>query len=414
MSLWSLTAAAVLTGLTVGAQQAAPVAQAAPPAPAVQVVAVQEDSGQRVSVDFEHAQVSEVLNWLSKNGASFVAADSELPKDATITMSVKDQPLDEVVDAIASALGGHWERRGGVRVFRAGNSGGFGEAGGWNMAPSGTMKWNASPGGAKVFTLKPGDKEGNFKVFDDGGKTFVMPEMNFQMPNMDELRAKLKDLPGMSDEQREEMEKALTQSHDEMMKSGEEMKISQKAMEEAHRAMEKAMREHPEAFNGNEMKMSQKAMQEAHRAMEKAMREHPEAFNGNEMKFPEKAMIDAEKAMEKAQKEHPEAFKDGDSFFIAPPGEKGRTFLYRTQPRMPNQPGLHFMTPRFEFRGHDFTKLFTSLSPEQKELNRRQGYLKASDLTESQREMIGVSGDGKGWTIKIVKDGEEVTIKSDR
>lgn len=370
MSVWSLTAAAVLTGLTVGAQQSPPTALVTPPPPAITVEARQEDSSQRVSVDFNHAPVSDVLDWLSKNGASFVAADSEIPKDTTITMSIKDQPMDEVVDALASALGGHWERNGGVRVFRHGGGGGFGEMrmdGNWTTPqPPTQFKMAMPPGkfktfkdGNKVFVTPDGD---NVQAFgDDNGKFFVMPDMkNFQMPdmkdlpNLDKLRSQLKeqlkDVPGMSPEAMQEMEKAIKESQAEMMKSGDEMKIS------------------------------------------------------------EKAMLEAQKAMEKARKEHPEAFKgDGNSFFIAPRSENGRTFTFTT-PEGGRAGG------RFNVMAHgqNLTKLLGSLSPEQKELNRRQGYLRPSDLTQSQREMLGISGDAKNWTIKINKDGEEVTIKSDR
>jgi hypothetical protein len=63
--------------------------------------------------------------------------------------------------------------------------------------------------------------------------------------------------------------------------------------------------------------------------------------------------------------------------------------------------------------GESFTKLMDSLSPDQRELNRRQGFLRSHDLTEGQRKMLGISSNDKGWTIKFSKDGESVTIKSD-
>ncbi len=368
MSVWSLTAAAVLTGLTVGAQQGPPMSQITPPPPAITVEARQEDSSQRVSVDFNHAPVSDVLDWLSKNGASFVAADSEIPKDTTITMSIKDQPIDEVVDAIASALGGHWERNGGVRVFRHGGQGGFGEMrmdGNWTTpTPPVQFKMALPPGkfktfkdGSKVFVTPEGD---NVQAFgDSSGKFFVMPDMkNFPMPDMkdlpdmEKLRAQLKehlkDMPRMSHKSIQDMEKAIKDSQVEMMKSGDEVKIS------------------------------------------------------------ENAMLEAQKAVEKAQKEHPEAFRDSKSFFVAPWSKNGRSFTLA--------PDGGWAGSMFNVLSHgqNLTKLLSSLSPDQKELNRRQGYLRTSDLTQSQRNMLGISGESKNWTIKISKDGEEVTIKSDR
>jgi hypothetical protein len=78
----------------------------------------------KVSARFHQAPVSDVLHWLDRQGVSFVIADSKL-KDREITLSVQNQPLDSVVDAIARALGGRWERQGAIRVFREGNAGEF-------------------------------------------------------------------------------------------------------------------------------------------------------------------------------------------------------------------------------------------------------------------------------------------------
>ena len=348
MSVWSMAAAAILAGAATGAvQQEAQVAQ---PAPSVTVyaqaeaAAAQEDSQARVSASFNHAQLSEVMDWLTKNGFNFVAADSELPKDATITLNAKDEPVNEVADAIASALGGHWEHRGSMRIFRKGErfqvfSGGF------TPGENGGRPWNVMP---------------KIKAFgEDGDHVFVMPKIpdmkEFKMPDIQ--MPDLKNLPGMDEEARKEMEKALAESKAEMLKSGEEMKISRKAMEEARKEIEKAKREHPEAFNGKTF-----------------------VWGDNGKVF---------------------ASPDEKGFFKVDPGEKGKTFHYRVG------------RPSMTIDGRSFTKFIDSLSPDQRELNRRQGYLKASDLTENQHNMLGINGREKGWTITINKDGEEVTIKSD-
>jgi len=353
MSVWSMAVAAVLAGAATGAvQQEAQVAQ---PAPSVTVyaqeeaAAAQEDSQARVSASFNHAQVSEVMDWLTKNGFNFVAADSELPKDATITLNAKDAPVNEVADAIANALGGHWERRGSMRIFRKGE--GFEVFSGDNhfFTPGehGERSWNVMPkgfggNGDHVFVMP--------KIPDM--KEFKMPDINMPDINMQEL----KNLPGMDEEARKEMEKALAGSRADMLKGGEEMKISRKAMEEARKEIERAQKEHPEAFNGKTF-----------------------------------------------------VWGDGGKFFVGPGANGWAKGLPEKGMRFDDKP----FRPSMMIDGHSFTKFVESMSPDQRELQRRQGYLRASDLTENQRKMLGINGREKGWSITINKDGEEVTIKSD-
>lgn len=381
MTVWSMAAAAILAGTAagVGTQQATQVAQ---PAPAVTIVseampsgyvlaqtASDQEESQRVSASFNHAAVSEVMDWLIKNGVSFVTADSELPKDATITLNVKDEPINEVVDAIANALGGHWQRRGSMRIFRKGE--GFeGFGGNGTLAFPGQGEWKSMPK-MKSWTGKPG--EGNF--FDKDGHVFVMPDMpNMKefhldmdhlkslkdMPDMKEFRIdmdhlkSLKDMPGMDEQSRKELENALRSSRIQIERSGDAMKISRKAMEEARKEMEKARKEHPEAFEGRVF------------------------------------MSPSE-----------------DGMFRVVPNGKGKTFEYRLSPK-----GMKGAKPSFMIDGKSFTKFINSLSPEQREQNRRQGYLRARDLSEAQRKILGVDSREKGWSITINKDGEQVTVKS--
>ena len=389
MSVWSLAAAAMFTGMTVGVgTQDAAVAQGggqSMPAPAVEIAAQQ-----RVSVSFNHAGVGEVLDWLSKNGGSFVAADSELPKDATVTMSIKDAPIEDVMDAIASALGGHWERRGDVSVFRKGE--GFDFAFGGD-GPGRMRTFNMGPGNAKVFGMprKNGEMP-KFRTFTvpEGGFAFSMPDMkNFDMPEMKEfkvqdmekmraeLKEQLKDLPEMTPEARKEMEESMRAAQKAWADSGESWKVSKKAMEQARKEMEKARKEHPELFKEGQPFFYA-----------------PGSDKGKLFQY----RVDG---------------KDGDRVFIAPEMGKDGPFQYRINSK---GKGDHlFMTPGFSVDGvHDLTKLLDSLTPDQKDMNRRQGFIRASDLTPAQRRMIGISDKSKDWTIKINKDGREVTIKSDK
>ena len=401
MSVWSLAAAAVLVGAPAGLHRQ-PAQAGAVPAPAVEVQAEQ-----RVSADFQHASVADVMDWLTKNGANFVAADSELPKDATITLNAKDVPMRELLDAIASALGGHWERQGNMRVFRKGagfrvleGNRAFGEDGDSNlhfMTPdSGSMKVFSDDG--KNFQFVTPDK-GQFKVFRGDGKTFVMPDgKNWSMPDMENLKARLKDLPmnGWSEETQKQVEEAMRAAQKAWEESGEQQKVSEKAMEDAERAQEKSR------LDPEQRKEIEKAMEDARKAME---------GNGDEMRAARKAMEQARQEMEKARKEHPEMFRnfsgDNGKFFVKP--GQGNQFFY-TAPGNGN-----FKAPRVWInRSGDLKNFVNSLSEEQREKNRRQGYLNASDLTANQLKMLGIDSDSKNWSITIKQDGESVTVKSER
>ena len=130
--------------------------------------------------------------------------------------------------------------------------------------------------------------------------------------------------------------------------------------------------------------------------MEKARKEHPEAFNGRIYVSPD-------------AKAFAHDFGDGQTYVFASPDAKafakdfsgkGKTFFFKSG------------GPVMSFEMKNISKFVSSISPDQKELNRRQGYLKPSDLTENQRKMLGISGKEKDLTIKINKDGQEITVKS--
>jgi hypothetical protein len=67
---------------------------------------------------FVNAKVSEVLAWLSLEQFSFVADSSEFSQDGSVTLNFRNQPLGAVLDAIADAFNGRWERRGEIFNLR--------------------------------------------------------------------------------------------------------------------------------------------------------------------------------------------------------------------------------------------------------------------------------------------------------
>lgn len=139
----------------------------------------------RVSVKFQDAKVGEVLKWLERQGVSFVIADTKL-KDRSITLSIQDQPVDAVADAIASALGGHWERQGAIRVFREG-------AFSWLFEAPSVKGELIKPDGKNLLkdyqfqeTPMPRSDGNQMKVFtlpDQDGKTFQFFGNGFNTPS---------------------------------------------------------------------------------------------------------------------------------------------------------------------------------------------------------------------------------------
>ncbi|HEY0866982.1 MAG TPA: hypothetical protein VGE01_06380 [Fimbriimonas sp.] len=63
-------------------------------------------------------------------------------------------------------------------------------------------------------------------------------------------------------------------------------------------------------------------------------------------------------------------------------------------------------------RTMDAKRFSQSLTPVQKELHKKQGYLKISDLTPEQREMLGIKGDGENIELEFRMDGDAIKVRS--
>ncbi len=71
----------------------------------------------RTSIEFLNASITDVLNFLKDKGFNYVVQDMDVPASKTVTLSIKDRPLKEIADAVATSLGGHWINRNGVHIF---------------------------------------------------------------------------------------------------------------------------------------------------------------------------------------------------------------------------------------------------------------------------------------------------------
>jgi len=210
--------------------------------------------GPRMSVHFQGVHVKEILDWLHKSGVNFMIADSDI-KDKTVTLSVNNEPVDDILEALGTALDGHWVHNGNIRVFKPGR-GPF------------VTDFATFP---KLDGKTP--KAFNFNLPND--KTWFSKQFNFSTPDGKSFSPK------------------------------------------------------------------------------------------NQFKF---------------------VVPDGKSF--------------------------GFFGNRIRIDSDSFHKLMKSLTDQQKELNKKQGYLKFDDLTPDQRAILNVHGSPGGVEIKFSSDGESITIKS--
>lgn len=85
----------------------------------------EEKYDRKVTATFRGSSLQDILRWLTSQGVSFVADESKLPKDKKITLNVVDRPLKDVLQALATAMDGHWDSEGGMLVWRNGKAPAF-------------------------------------------------------------------------------------------------------------------------------------------------------------------------------------------------------------------------------------------------------------------------------------------------
>jgi len=238
-------------------------------------------------------------------------------------------------------------------------------------------------GGVKVL------KKGFGSSF--GGGAFVMPRsFDQKMFELKGLEGKNFDFKAFDKEHSQEMRKAMEEMRKAMADQKFEFKGLDKAQtEEIQKAMEearKAMANQKFEFKGLDKAQSEE-MKRAMESARKAMADQKFEFKGLDKAQTEeiqKAMEEARKAMANQKFE----FKKLD--------------------------GKEWPKGAFILKGQNFGDLTKSITPAQKELQKKQGYLKVSDLTPEQRKLAGISGDGKGAIeITITRDGETLKIKGE-
>lgn len=252
-------------------------------------------STKRVTASFKSASVAEVLAWLTKQGVSFVVSDDQI-NNKKITLNVVNQPIESVVDAVAASFGGHWERRGTVRVYQKGSDvfSGFQFTPSTQFAPSETRAYSFD---AKEFP----------------GGAVSIPDMKVFLAPLKSL----KDIPG----------------------SGLDEKEIEAITKELQDSLKDAKVDDPAVWEKFSKKLSEKLQK-----------------------------IDAKVGR------------------IAQTGKAQSVTV----------------------NGSD---VLATLTPAQKDLQKKQGYLKVSDLTDAQRKLLGITGTGQ-FEISIFKNGESLKIKN--
>lgn len=347
--------------------------------PVYATLAPAQNQGAKITAQFRNSKASEVLEWMEKRGVNFIVNDGDVKQDASVTLSVTDVPLESVLDALASALGGHWERRDKIRVFHKGQAPAFSGY----FSPSTTVRAVPSP---------PMSMEVPAKSFNLNGRTF-------------ETKAFDKDFEKRMKEMGAEMEKKFGPEF--QKKFQESMKDVQVfTLEDDAKLRSLQGKEREEALKRSEvdrkiaMKEVEKVRKEAMKMADEARKEAIEARK-EALKDSERARVEGLRAREEGQRIRVEALKsrelNGTLFRVAPSTRDGR----RT-----------FITPSFPVDGMDMGKFLKSLTSSQKDTQEKRGFIRYNDLSREQKHLLGVRPEGK-FEIRLKVNQQEVVVRGE-
>lgn len=388
----------------------------------------------------------DVVKWLKSQKINFVIADESAAK-RKIALNFDNRPLREVLNAIASAMGGTWNHQGDTMVFRSNSGFPFTS----DYAPRGfdgkayaTPKW--TEGQLKELKALENFKwdGGDFKM---DGKLFEAPNAPYKMffpegknPNVriwidgkevkpEELKKKKLDGKDfqffygdgkMSDDLRKQIEEGRSHAMKnlEMYRDGKsrpmtdaERKEFDKAMKEAQQSMQEAMKhldkakidkEIADAMKSSDMKNFKGLTDAQRKEVEDAMKTY--RFHMNDL---DKAKIDKEIAEAMKHRDHAiknqHGLTDKQRKEIDELMKRSRAEMEKARQEMERARRIHVDNIR---------KLLDSLTPAQKDLAKKQGHLKLSDLTPEQRRLLDIQGNADdSMTLSYSIDGKSITIK---
>jgi len=361
----------------------------------------QDQMHKLVSVAFTGAGVHEVVDWLTKQGVNFMLNESGLPSDKKISLNLVDQPLSDVVDALGDALGGHWEHRGKILVFRngAGLRGfpGLGTegAGSWDISKlpqmEGLDKGMIEKGLMSDKDWQAFNKSLQQKYRGRAGMQFMQPGFNFDSKALEKSllskdwsklsEAQAKEMAEMSKKLQKDFSSAKFKDLEKSLGDKDWTKLSEAQAKEMAEMSKKLQKDFNSAkfMDLEKSGMSQKEMDKLRQSIKKQM----------EMSAKDRQFMSS-KDVEKMTREMQSKMK------LEPFTSKG------------------WEGGNFDFGGQDLGALAKSLTKEQREIQKRQGFLRVKDLTPAQRRYLGRMGSGGDWTLKYQNGGDEITIKGDR
>lgn len=302
----------------------------------------------RISVVFENASPEQVVKWLIRQGFNLVIPSDQISKDRKISLSLKNAPAEEALDAIARALGGVWERQGEVRTFRKGTT---------FLRDLPRMAPRAGSTDVRVFSFDSKD---------------LTPEQ----------RAKFEALGK------------------EMAEMG--AKMAEKLGPEVQKTLELLLKEMPRMVVPPMPPLDGKGRLQNEEAFAKAMEAWTKSWEAWGEKLEKELEFKFGKDFErdfgnKLQKEFEQRW-----------GKDGERLRIEIERRVKDaQKALG------EVHSADIRQLAKTLTQEQRELHRKQGFLRKKDLSPEQVKLLGALPTAGKWSIQYTVDGESLTIKSD-
>ncbi len=362
---------------------------------------------QRVSVDL-NGTFEDVVKWLRSTGVSFVIADSEISK-RKISIKMENQPLKDAMEAIAEAMGGRWVKKGEVYTFSQGSP--------FLFAPGAPAREIAPREFARVegFAIPPqalsGEKmtpeqrakfEKEMKNFAKGVEGFEIPPMVFSGEKMtQEQRAKFEKevkgfkLDGKAFKELLELKDVEGKLLD--LKRGD-VKVWINGKEATPEQIKKLESKGNLHFFGGDMKgLDEKTVKQIEEAMKISEKQLDLHFKGMTEK-------------QKAEMKKKFTFSDDLDLLDKAKQTEVRAKMLDAEKHLNLAKPMLDKVKTMKFENADIKSLMKSLTPAQRELHKKQGFLKSTDLNAEQRKMLPVGGSGD-WSFHFSIDGDSLTIK---
>jgi hypothetical protein len=331
----------------------------------------------RVSASMNNASMDDVLEWLRRTGVNFVIEAGDPASRARLNINVNNQPLKDVMDSIANAVGGEWKKNGNVYSLRSGH--------GFAIPPM-------APGELRLFG---GGEEGEWGE--------LPPKIRERLEGLEvpEGWQRFEEMAPLIEKQFGEMGPEFEKRMHELMPKLEELKGLE---------LEGGM--HFKMFDDESVDKLLKGLTSKQKEL---MKSRGHLTPGDLTK-------DQEALLEKMGGLHGNItlHKDGEKFkIIGPGGDKvhGEVVI---APGTPMAPGMEMMPPvQIEpgapaptpLQHSRWKELRASLSASQKDLLKKQGHLWDDQLTAAQRRMISLPSDSN-YTLTMTDGNESITIKS--